>query len=97
MLDPQQVEKMLEMAKELSSLLRPRYTLLFIAVRTGLRRGELLGLRWKDVNLKTGTLSVRQSQAYTPEKGIFFKPPKKQEKPAHNKDFRRSDRSPQET
>jgi len=54
----------------------PYYALLFVAVRTGLRRGELLGLRWKDVDPKSLTLSVRQALAYTPEKGLFFKPPK---------------------
>ncbi|MBS3977746.1 MAG: site-specific integrase [Syntrophomonadaceae bacterium] len=52
------------------------FPLLFAAVRTGLRRGELLGLRWKDIDLKTGTLSVKQSLAYTLAKGLFFKPPK---------------------
>ncbi|SCK19356.1 Site-specific recombinase XerD [Streptomyces sp. AmelKG-E11A] len=32
-----------------------------LAVRIGLRRGELLGLRWSDVNLHTGVLTVRQA------------------------------------
>lgn len=32
-----------------------------LAVRTGLRRGELLGLRWKDVDLHDATLTVRQA------------------------------------
>ncbi|MDK2888324.1 MAG: hypothetical protein PWP72_1202 [Thermoanaerobacter sp.] len=70
-LDAGQVETMLEAARE-----TPYYALLFVAVRTGLRRGELLGLRWQDVDLKAGTISVRHALAYTPEKGIFFKPPK---------------------
>jgi integrase len=34
-----------------------------LAASTGLRLGELLGLAWSDVDLKTGTLSVRQSLA----------------------------------
>ena len=34
---------------------------IFLAFGTGLRRGELLALRWKDVDLKTGTLQVRQT------------------------------------
>jgi integrase len=32
-----------------------------LALRTGLRRGELLGLRWQDVDLATGKLVVRQN------------------------------------
>lgn len=32
-----------------------------LALATGLRRGELLGLRWQDIDLATGQLDVRQS------------------------------------
>ncbi len=32
--------------------------LYYVAIRCGLRKGELLGLRWKDINLKQGTLHV---------------------------------------
>lgn len=32
-----------------------------LALATGVRRGELLGVRWRDVDLKRGTLSVRQA------------------------------------
>jgi integrase len=35
--------------------------MILIALRTGLRQGELLALRWEDVDLKTGILRVRQS------------------------------------
>lgn len=31
-----------------------------LAVHTGLRQGELFGLRWEDVDLGAGTLSVRR-------------------------------------
>lgn len=52
------------------------YTLL----GTGLRRGELLGLRWQDLDLKNGILRVRQ--ALVPVKGgfIFQEPKTKQSK-----------------
>ena len=46
-----------------------------LAVAAGLRRGEVLGLRWVDVDLKAGTLSVRQTLEATKE-GIAFKAPK---------------------
>ena len=37
------------------------FAAIFLAFGTGLRRGELLALRWKDVDVKTGTLQVRQT------------------------------------
>jgi integrase len=46
-----------------------------LAVTTGLRRGELLGLRWRDVDLEKGTLAVRQSIEQTKD-GLAFKEPK---------------------
>jgi Site-specific recombinase XerD len=36
-------------------------TMIFVAIRTGMRQGELLGLRWQDVDLAAGRLMVRQS------------------------------------
>lgn len=36
------------------------YVLYVLALRLGLRRGELLGLRWRDVDLDKGILHVRQ-------------------------------------
>lgn len=52
------------------------YSMVFVNIRTGLRRGELLGLRWQDIDFKNCSLSVRQAIAYTKNKGVFFKSPK---------------------
>jgi integrase len=41
-----------------SHRLHPAY---FLASHTGLRRGEVLGLQWKDVDLDAGRLSVRRA------------------------------------
>ncbi len=46
-----------------------------LAVYTGCRRGELLALRWRDVDLEHGRLSVRESLEQT-KVGLRFKPPK---------------------
>ena len=32
-----------------------------LALMTGMRRGELLGLKWQDIDLDKGTLSVRRT------------------------------------
>lgn len=47
-----------------------------VALALGLRQGEALGLRWEDVNLKTGTMRIRQTVYRLPGKGIVFSEPK---------------------
>lgn len=52
------------------------YVPVLLAVTTGLRRGEVLGLRWRDVDLDRGALSVAQTLEQTRSEGLAFKPPK---------------------
>lgn len=47
-----------------------------ILLETGLRRGELLGLKWEDVDLHNKTLSVRRSVANKSGGGVTVNPPK---------------------
>jgi integrase len=42
----------------------------------GLRKGEILALRWEDVDLDGGLLHVRQNVQRLPEMGLVFGPPK---------------------
>lgn len=53
------------------------YLPVLLAVTTGMRLGEILGLRWQDVDLQAGTLAVRQALQQTRE-GLSFKQPKTQ-------------------
>lgn len=43
--------------------------MIMVAIRCGLRQGELLGLRWEDVDLKNGRITVRRSVVRGREKG----------------------------
>lgn len=56
-----------EKAKQfLESTKQDRYYLFYlIALSTGMGRGEILGLRWQDINWKKQTLSIRQSVVNT--------------------------------
>ncbi|MED4017021.1 site-specific integrase [Sutcliffiella cohnii] len=43
-----------------------------LASFTGARRGEVLGLRWKDINFDNQTIHIQQSLTRTKEKGLIF-------------------------
>jgi integrase len=52
-----------------------RLAVLFrVAVLHGLRRGELLGLRWEDVDLERGTLAVRKQIGWSGGEATFADP-----------------------
>lgn len=77
---PQAAEMRALDAAETATLLRAAdgsrvYAPALVAVTTGLRRGELLGLKWPDIDFDAGELSVRRSLEWV--KGeVQFKPPK---------------------
>ena len=51
------------------------FTLYHLALNTGMRRGELLGLRWVDMRLNDGYVAVRQNLVKT-NSGILMQEPK---------------------
>jgi integrase len=51
------------------------YVVAAVALATGMRRGELLGLRWQDVDFNAGTLRIAQSLEQT-KAGLRLKSPK---------------------
>jgi len=48
-------------------------TIIFTAVGTGMRLGELLGLRWSDLDLTTGAAHVARAAQYLPRAGTTFR------------------------
>jgi integrase len=52
------------------------YALFVVALGLGLRRGELLGLRWADVDLRAGQLRVAQTLQRVRGAGVVYGPPK---------------------
>lgn len=59
-LTPEQSEMLLSRARGTSL-----YLFVLLGLYTGMRRGELLGLQWQDVDFKEGTVSVRRTVATT--------------------------------
>jgi len=54
----------------------PDYPIYATALATGMRRGEILALRWGDVDLDGAKLRVERSLEQTKAKGLRFKAPK---------------------
>ena len=43
----------------------------FLVAYSGFRRGEMLGLEWKDVDFENDLISVKRTSNYTSERGIY--------------------------
>ena len=54
-LNPEEVYRLISAAQAHGT---PYFELIYTAIYTGMRRGELLGLNWRDVDLEMSTLSV---------------------------------------
>lgn len=68
---PQQVQTFLTCCEEHQPRL---YALFHLALATGMRRGELLGLHWRDVDLERGELLVRVSVVQCGAKAVLSEP-----------------------
>ncbi len=71
--DPKYLDEV--QARELLTLLEdepPQFRIMVTALMfTGLRRAELLGLKWEDVDTDTGLISVKRNLLYHPQTGTF--------------------------
>jgi integrase len=70
-LTPAQVQTVLETLRA-----GPLYPIVALALASGLRRAELLALRWQDVDLDAGHLRVEQALEETVRGGVRAKAPK---------------------
>lgn len=72
-LSPEQARVLLATVSEAGERFEALYVL---AVSTGMRQGELLGLKWEDVDFDAGTLQVRRTLSTATGGGFRFGAPK---------------------
>ena len=67
-----------EQAREFLNLVKDHrfYPIYVLAMATGMREGELLGLYFEDVNFETGTIHVQRAVQNVPGRGTFLSEPK---------------------
>lgn len=65
---PEEASRFLELLEDEPVESRAMFQLLLL---TGIRRGELLGLEWKDIDWDNKSIDIVRTSLYTPEKGIF--------------------------
>ena len=67
-LDNVQAIRLLELLKDAPTHYRCAIEVLLF---TGMRRGELLGLEWSDIDFETQLVSIQRSSLYLPDRGVF--------------------------
>ena len=45
--------------------------MIYILLYSGMRRGELCGLKWSDIDFKNNVIDINKSNLYLPDRGIF--------------------------
>lgn len=73
-LDEGQAVKMIEALEREPMQYR---VMIFLLLDSGMRRSELLGLVWKDIDFEKSTVCIRRNSVYLPQKGIFIETPKR--------------------
>lgn len=69
-------EQMTLLLKALGGESLKHRTLIYLAIASGAREGEIMGLEWEHIDFNNNTITIKQASQYLPEKGIFTKDPK---------------------
>ena len=64
----EQVQRLLTLLEDEPLKYRTFFNLM---IYSGFRRGEMLGLEWKDVDFENNVISVRRTSNYTAKKGVY--------------------------
>ncbi len=72
-LDDNQAVHLMELLQREPGIYRRAISLLLL---TGLRRGELLGLEWQDIDFNAKTMYISRTSQYLPGRGVFTESPK---------------------
>lgn len=70
------IEEVEELLKYLDKEPLKYKAIISIAIMTGLRRGEIIGLHWQDIDFNTGNVTIKRSVQYLIGKGVSEKTPK---------------------
>ena len=71
--DDRQVRALLKTARDIEDKLYPLY---YLAIHTGMRQAELIGLKWEDVNWSLSTIQVRRQVRHFKGASYAFLEPK---------------------
>ena len=67
--DPEELRQLVKMLDDKVPMKYKMFVNLLIIM--GGRKGEVLGLEWKDIDFRTRLITIRRASYYTPEEGIF--------------------------
>lgn len=75
-LEENELESLVEILDTLPEDESQNVTMIKLLIFTGLRRGELCGLKWCDVDFNRRELNIERNLLYLPDKGIYEDTPK---------------------
>lgn len=74
--DEAQTKQLLEALETINESNLRNKVVTMIAIMTGARLGEIMGLEWQDIHYDKKVIEIRQSSQYLSGKGVFIKKPK---------------------